>query len=492
MDIKGIAVKDMSLPAMDYQEQTPIVICAQKGDKNTRVLRISITDACGIMDLFRFNKARFNAKFEDGTSVHYMCTIDYENNLIIAPIDGAVTKNEGSVSCDVTLWKHEENRDQLIFTTKCFYLIVKDSNIESVDFENGSNYNVLLDLIGTVTNMHDDIYVAESSRTENENQRISNESSRIVAENNRDEREEIRISAENDRVNAEEERVRDEATRKSMETTRSINETQRKAEDNMRKTAEKNRVNAEYIRDSSETKRYNAEVARVAAEKDRNSNEALRESKENARKESELNRATAEETRIEKEAIREKAEAQRKNAEVERSASEKSRIATETTRINAEKSRVENENARNENEQQRIALASELQKRLLPINNSKANQVGRARLEIDKATGNLVAKELKGEKGDKGEVGPANELSIGIVTKGDEPIAELVGEAGNQILNLTLPKGDKGNDGVCHTISAGYYALNINKEGHLILTYADGDTPPDFKINEEGHLILTI
>lgn len=492
MDIKGIAVKNMSLPAMDYQEQNPIVICAKKGDNDTRVLRISITDACGVMSLFRFNKARFNAKFEDDTSVHYMCAIDYENNVIIVPIDGAVTKNEGRVSCDVTLWKHEGNRDQLIFTTKSFYLIVKGSNIESVDFENDSNYNVLLDLIGTVTNLHDDINVAESTRIENENQRVLNELSRTIAENNRDEREEIRISSENDRVNAEEERVSSEATRKSMETTRSINETQRKAEDNMRKRAEKDRVDAENIRVSSETKRYNAEAARVTAEKDRNNNEALRESKENARKESELNRATAEETRIEKEAIREKAETQREKTELERNTSEKSRIATETTRSNAEKSRVENEISRNENEQQRILLANKFQKILLPIDNTKANQVGRARLEIDKVSGNLVAKELKGEKGDKGEVGPANELSIGIVNKGYEPIAELVGQAGNQILNLTLPKGDKGNDGVMHTLSSGYYALNVNEEGHLILTYADGDAPPDFKINEEGHLILTI
>lgn len=97
-----------------------------------------------------------------------------------------------------------------------------------------------------------------------------------------------------------------------------------------------------------------------------------------------------------------------------------------------------------------------------------------------------------GKQGIKGEPGPPTKLSIGTIAKGEEASAELIGVAGNQILNLTLPKGDKGKDGVIQEITAGYFALSINEEGHLILTYADGDTPPDLKINEEGHLILTL
>lgn len=44
-------------------------------------------------------------------------------------------------------------------------------------------------------------------------------------------------------------------------------------------------------------------------------------------------------------------------------------------------------------------------------------------------------------------VGPANTLTIGDVTKGTSANASIVGKAPNQILNLTLPKGDKGDKG---------------------------------------------
>lgn len=92
----------------------------------------------------------------------------------------------------------------------------------------------------------------------------------------------------------------------------------------------------------------------------------------------------------------------------------------------------------------------------------------------------------------RGEVGPPIKLTMGEVNKGDEPNAELIGDAGEQILNLTLPKGDKGIDGVLQKIGAGYFALGINDEGNLILSYADGDIPPDLHINTDGRLILTI
>lgn len=50
-------------------------------------------------------------------------------------------------------------------------------------------------------------------------------------------------------------------------------------------------------------------------------------------------------------------------------------------------------------------------------------------------------------KGEKGESGPSNVLTIGIVETGEEARAYITGESPNQILNLVLPKGDKGKDG---------------------------------------------
>lgn len=50
-------------------------------------------------------------------------------------------------------------------------------------------------------------------------------------------------------------------------------------------------------------------------------------------------------------------------------------------------------------------------------------------------------------------------------------------------------KGEKGNDGVVHTIS-GQYAFQI--VGYDLIMFYTGDDPMDFKINEDGDLILTI
>lgn len=52
-------------------------------------------------------------------------------------------------------------------------------------------------------------------------------------------------------------------------------------------------------------------------------------------------------------------------------------------------------------------------------------------------------------------VGPANTLTIGNVTSGTTANASIVGEAPNQTLNLTLPKGakgDKGDEGVLNIV----------------------------------------
>ena len=54
----------------------------------------------------------------------------------------------------------------------------------------------------------------------------------------------------------------------------------------------------------------------------------------------------------------------------------------------------------------------------------------------------------QGTKGDPGDTGPANTLTIGTVTSGIEASATITGESPNQVLNLVLKKGDKGDSGV--------------------------------------------
>ncbi len=53
----------------------------------------------------------------------------------------------------------------------------------------------------------------------------------------------------------------------------------------------------------------------------------------------------------------------------------------------------------------------------------------------------------KPKDGEKGDTGPANVLSIGTVESGTQASATITGESPEQVLNLVLPKGDKGATG---------------------------------------------
>lgn len=52
-----------------------------------------------------------------------------------------------------------------------------------------------------------------------------------------------------------------------------------------------------------------------------------------------------------------------------------------------------------------------------------------------------------GDRGPKGDTGPANQLTIGTVASGTAASATLTGAAGSQVLNLVLPKGETGAAG---------------------------------------------
>ena len=78
----------------------------------------------------------------------------------------------------------------------------------------------------------------------------------------------------------------------------------------------------------------------------------------------------------------------------------------------------------------------------------------------------------QGRKGDQGATGPANKLTIGTVTSGTEVSATITGEAPNQVLNLVLKQGDKGNPGDDAPTITG---ITIRQSDyHLIVTLSDG------------------
>lgn len=68
-------------------------------------------------------------------------------------------------------------------------------------------------------------------------------------------------------------------------------------------------------------------------------------------------------------------------------------------------------------------------------------------VRVEGETEYQYSNDLKGEKGDRGNIGPGNILSIGTVEKGEQAQVTINGESPEQVLNFVLPKGDKGDIG---------------------------------------------
>lgn len=85
---------------------------------------------------------------------------------------------------------------------------------------------------------------------------------------------------------------------------------------------------------------------------------------------------------------------------------------------------------------------------------SGAGNIGTPNVEfIDNVVNGVAYKKFKFSnlKGEKGETGATNSLSIGTVITGEagsQASATITGDAPNQTLNLTIPKGDKGEQGI--------------------------------------------
>ena len=83
-------------------------------------------------------------------------------------------------------------------------------------------------------------------------------------------------------------------------------------------------------------------------------------------------------------------------------------------------------------------------------------------------------------------------VDTGVKAKGETGPRGIQGEQGIQgvpgIQGIQGVPGKDGINGVVIQVMASEYGFSVNSSGHLILTYEDGSTPPDFYINEYGHL----
>ncbi len=115
------------------------------------------------------------------------------------------------------------------------------------------------------------------------------------------------------------------------------------------------------------------------------------------------------------------------------------------------------------------------------------NEEIRKEKEIERQTNENLRKEAENlreeyitnlkEKVDNGDFnGEPNILQIGEVTKGEEALAEIIGDTPNQILNLVLPKGDKGDKFTYQELSEDEKEELVSKIDANSITFDDGET----------------
>lgn len=124
-----------------------------------------------------------------------------------------------------------------------------------------------------------------------------------------------------------------------------------------------------------------------------------------------------------------------------------------------------------------------------------------ATISITNKEGTTKTVQVKdGIDGQQGETGPANTLSIGTVTKGENASATITGTSPNQTLNLVLPKGDKGekgntgatgNDGYSPSakvtqLSGGATITITDKSGTTTATITSGEQGPEGPAGKDG------
>lgn len=135
----------------------------------------------------------------------------------------------------------------------------------------------------------------------------------------------------------------------------------------------------------------------------------------------------------------------------------------------------------------------------LDIDASKSGDT--ATISITNKEGTTKSVQVKdGIDGQQGETGPANTLSIGTVTKGENASATITGTSPNQTLNLVLPKGDKGdkgntgatgNDGYSPSasvtqLSGGATITITDKSGTTSATITSGEQGPEGPAGKDG------
>lgn len=282
-------IKSLSLD-VSLQNRIQAVV-AKQYDKNSRFLKIQMTDEGRPISVEQTSVVTINASRADNTYKMFAGKVNGDGTVTV-PITYWMLELDDKVSCDISVVDVEGRK----LSTLNFTIEVERSNYTGEEISEDENYDLLLTLLEDITEAkaaEAERVTAENARIMAENARIGNETKRVTEEQNRVSAENSRVSAEDLRVTAEQTRNTNETARQTAEENRAIAETEREAAEDNRATAENARVNSENLRSTDESTRNSNETARGTAESARVTAETARATAETARQTAEQNRAAA-------------------------------------------------------------------------------------------------------------------------------------------------------------------------------------------------------
>lgn len=127
-------------------------IVAKQYDKNSRFLKVQLTNLENNIQVNSDCSVVINARREDGVAQAFSGEVN-EDGTVTVPITEWMLALDGTVKCDISIM----NGTEQVLTTTLFELDVQEAALDEESISGDEHYNVLVELIEEVQEVKDDL-----------------------------------------------------------------------------------------------------------------------------------------------------------------------------------------------------------------------------------------------------------------------------------------------------------------------------------------------
>lgn len=164
IDLTGKAVTTLKLPTTSYTGVPIETVYAQEGDMHSRIFRVQLYDERGAIDLSFYDTVKLSATNKNGDILVEEGEID--GRFGVCELSNDMLAFDGRLSCNVLFIKKVENGDDVVLTSRPFYVIVSKTHGGNADITEDESYNILVYFLEEVQGLIDDIEEAVEQSTD--------------------------------------------------------------------------------------------------------------------------------------------------------------------------------------------------------------------------------------------------------------------------------------------------------------------------------------